>query len=91
MGDIEVTPQGDGRFRVDVTAGGSQTSHQVTVPPSYLEELGLADAGDERVVRESFSFLLEREPATSILGEFELPVIERYFGDYRSEIGRRLG
>ena len=32
------------------------------------------------------AFLLEREPKESILGSFELPVIERYFPDYPTAI-----
>jgi len=42
------------------------------------------------LVRESFCFLLEREPPESILSRFDLPVIERYFPGYGSEIRRRL-
>jgi hypothetical protein len=45
----------------------------------------------ERVLEESFRFLLEREPNTSILERFELPVIARYFPEYEREIRRRLG
>jgi hypothetical protein len=44
----------------------------------------------ERVVRESFRFLLEREPATSILRQFSLSDISRYFPEYPSELARRL-
>lgn len=58
---------------------------------SDLEELGIPEADPEAVVRESFAFLLEREPATSILPEFSLPVIARYFPEYPSELPRRLG
>jgi hypothetical protein len=43
------------------------------------------------VVRESFAFLLEREPNTSILGEFSLDVISRYFPEYSQELPDRLG
>ena len=35
-------------------------------------------------------FLLEREPATSIMRQFSLDVIPRYFPEYRDEIRRRL-
>jgi hypothetical protein len=42
------------------------------------------------VVRESFHFLLEREPATSILRQFSLSDISRYFPEYPSELERRL-
>ncbi|HEY4869179.1 MAG TPA: hypothetical protein VII79_04150 [Candidatus Dormibacteraeota bacterium] len=44
----------------------------------------------KELVRESFRFLLEREPPESILSRFDLTVIERYFPNYRGEIARRL-
>ena len=44
----------------------------------------------QELVRESFCFLLERESPESILSTFDLPVIERYFPGYGSEIARRL-
>jgi hypothetical protein len=44
----------------------------------------------ERLVRESFVFLLEREPASSILSRFSLQDIARYFPEYGEEIARRL-
>ena len=40
----------------------------------------------EQLVRRSFDFLLEREPNTSILRQFELPVIARYFPEYERVI-----
>lgn len=55
-----------------------------------LDELDLAEAGAEEVVRESFEFLLEREPAASILPEFSLDEIGRYFPEYFQELPKRL-
>ena len=78
-------------FRVRLTDGEAVTDHRVTVPPGYLDELGIPEADPEAVVRESFAFLLEREPATSILPDFSLPEIARYFPEYPAELPRRLG
>ena len=47
-----------------------------------------ADVAD--LVRESFVFLLDREPPGSILPRFDLPVIGRYFPEYADAVGRRL-
>jgi hypothetical protein len=41
------------------------------------------------LVEASFDFLLEREPQESILREFDLIVIGRYFPDYEREMGER--
>jgi hypothetical protein len=86
---LDVSPLGGGRFRVTVT-DGKTTTHQVTVPPDLLADLGVEDVTPEAVVRESFAFLLEREPNTSILEDFSLDVIARYFPDYPRELPRRL-
>lgn len=43
------------------------------------------------MVEASFAFLLERESRELILREFDLPLINRYFPEYESEIRRRLG
>jgi hypothetical protein len=86
---VSVTALGPGRWRVEVR-GASPTEHEVAIPVGYLEKLGLAAATPERVLEESFRFLLEREPNTSILASFALPVIARYFPEYERELPRRL-
>jgi hypothetical protein len=62
----------------------------VRVPAELLDDLGLAGVDRELVVRESFAFLLEREPASSILGEFSLDVVPRYFPEFYDELRSRL-
>jgi len=90
MADVAVTELAPLRFRVDVADGSGDTTHTVTVPEELLRELGVDRDAAGNLVRESFAFLLEREPASSILREFSLDVIGRYFPEYRSEIARRL-
>lgn len=89
MAEIRVEREQGDVWRVEVAEGGSSTEHRVTVTDEHLERFG-AGADAERLLRESFEFLLEREPKESILGRFELPVIERYFSEYPEEIRRRL-
>lgn len=87
MPDIEVQTLAPTRFEVTV-AGGATTTHEVTAAPDYVERLtGDAHRGAELVER-SFGFLLEREPNTSILRQFELPVIGTYFPEYEREMKR---
>ena len=82
---VTVVRTGPSSFRVRTGAG---TEHDVTVPADLLAELGAVD--DERLVRESFVFLLEREPREAILRSFDLPVIGRYFPGYEGAIARYL-
>jgi hypothetical protein len=87
---IQVEKQSEGRYRVTVSEGGSQSSHLVTVPGGYQKKLTTGRVSTEELVRRSFEFLLEREPKESILSSFDLPVIGRYFPEYESEITKRL-
>jgi hypothetical protein len=90
MADITVSPLAPRKFRVQVREGDRDTTHQLTVPDRLGEGLELRDDDLEQVVRESFRFLLERERATSILAQFSLSDISRYFPDYPNELERRL-
>jgi hypothetical protein len=90
MADISISPVAPREFRVKVREGERETTHQVTVPERFGESLEVRDDDLERVVRESFRFLLEREPATSILARFSLSDISRYFPEYPVELARRL-
>jgi hypothetical protein len=87
MAQITVTRQADGTFHVQTPAG---TSHQVSVPAGFAAAVGCGHVAASELVRASFEFLLEREPATSILRTFSLDVIGRYFPGYPAQIRARL-
>jgi len=90
MSEITITAMEPGRYGVQVTEGDTTTSHRVTVPDALLDDLGLDDVDPELVVRETFGFLLDREPATSILDEFSLDQVPGFFPDYHDELRSRL-
>jgi hypothetical protein len=74
-----VTSANPREFEVRVREGDRETRHRVNVPEGLIREMRLPEDDLERVVRESFRFLLEREPASSILPEFSLDLIPTYF------------
>lgn len=76
--------EGGSTATVRVNAGGEKTEHLVRIDDQDLERYGSTDPID--LVRRSFEFLLEREPATSILREFRITDIERYFPEYPAVI-----
>ncbi len=79
-------------FKVVVASpDGSKTEHSVHISRSYFEELTNGAASVETVIIQSFHFLLEREPKESILAEFDLPVISRYFPEYEATIQKEIG
>ena len=94
MADVDVhsVPTPDGwRCAVTIREGSSQTQHEVTLSQQAYDQLGGGRVPPEALVRESFAFLLEREPKESILGRFDLAVIGgRYFPELEADLRRRL-
>jgi hypothetical protein len=91
MPDIDIAAADANTYDVRITDDdGRQTSHRVWVPPAILTELGLSEAQEPVLVRASMAYLLEREPASSILPQFGLDEIARFFPNYPTEIGALL-
>jgi len=72
-----------------IIKGAVTTRHRVRVGNADLNRLGQGQPA-ERLIEESFRFLLEREPNSSILPSFDLTIIGRYFPEYETEIRTRL-
>ena len=87
---IEIEKSDDQEFHVRVIEGSTQSSHRVTLTPQVLERLTDGKISAEELLRRSFEFLLDHEPKESILSEFKLEVIGRYFPQYEREIKRHL-
>ncbi len=79
-------------FACDVSVGtdAGATRHIVLVSREDLARLAPGHYDPQELVTASFAFLLEREPRESILRQFELPVIERYFPGYEAQIQRQM-
>ena len=97
MTDVQVgcEPEAAGwRCTVRVSMNGRTSTFDVTTrdPGALLPDAGTGPVAEdvERLVSETFVFLLEREPLRSILPSFDLTVVSRYFPDYPTEIRRRL-
>lgn len=78
--------------RASVDDGRSRGDHEVTVSAADADRLAVAHDRDgvERLVYETFAFLLEREQRTSILRSFDLTVVGGYFPEYDAEMEHRL-
>lgn len=85
MADIQVVALDDSRYQVTVV-DQTTTTHHVTVKPAYAMRLTQGKVSAENLVKQSFEFLLQREPNTSILRHFDLSVIAHYFPEYEQRI-----
>ena len=86
---MSVRESGGGHVAEVKVQGRVTTTHLVRVSADERERYGGGDVAD--LVKRSFEFLLAREANTSILREFDLSTIERYFPEYEGTIGKRLG
>jgi len=68
-----------------VDEDGEVTRHLVHFQQTDLDRWGQGRSPEE-LVRRSFEFLLAREPKESILRNFNLSVIQRYFPEYDTAI-----
>nr|WP_076784699.1 hypothetical protein [Parafrankia discariae] len=96
---IRVEPRGGRGYEVEVAeetapgAHGLTFSYLVRVDDEVVSALELDpddDAALAALVRESFAFLLTREPAGEILRSFDLSTISRYFPTYLDGIRARV-
>ena len=85
MAEIQVVQKDDTTYLVSV-ADDTATQHNVSVDPAYARQLLNGKSSVEDLVRASFKFLLEREPNTSILRQFDLKVNNDYFPEYEQRI-----
>jgi len=85
MADIEIgtETEGERQWSYDVTVydGGKTHTFAVTLSFQDYDHWSRGRVAPSRVVEKAFEFLLEREPATSILSKFDCSVIRRYFPD----------
>ena len=83
---VSVTAKGQDTFEVVVTTQ-STTTHSVTISDAIHTQLTNGKISKETLLEKSFEFLLEREPNTSILSQFKIKVISKYFPDYVGAAG----
>lgn len=73
-----------------VVEGQTETSHRVALSQDYYRKLSGRQFTHEWIIIQAFQFLLEHEANTSILREFDLEDINRFFPEFETEIERRL-
>ena len=91
--DVHCAPTPTGwRCAVAVDDGRGTTHHEVTVATEDATDLAAVTHGPDvqRLIYETFAFLLEREAKESILQSFDITVVGRYFPEFEHEIKSRL-
>ena len=77
-------------FEVVVREGGSETIHRVSMARETHQRLTAGKHTPERCLNAAFRFLLDHEPKESILKQFDVRIIGRYFPEFERELPRYL-
>ncbi|MBI1337710.1 MAG: hypothetical protein GC164_12215 [Phycisphaera sp.] len=90
MAKIEVgtETEGENHWHYDVRVTENERAYDYSVTLSW-RDYDLWSHGrlaPERVVRAAFEFLLDKEPASSILPKFDCSLIRRYFPEVDREL-----
>jgi hypothetical protein len=95
MVDIEISTETDSsrgwRFNVTLFTEGRKRDYDVSLSWSDYDHWSHGRVPPEQVVRAAFKFLLDREPADAILGQFDCAVIRRYFPEVDQKLPDYLG
>ena len=79
------------QYKVTITSpDNSKTNHTVSITKEFYQRISGGLRKQEDVVRASVEFLLEREPKESILPNFDLTEIQKYFPEYETLISSQL-
>jgi len=78
---IKITEIKKNNFLVEVN-DKVKTSHNVVIHDKVYQQLTNGEISKYELLEKSFEFLLDREPNTSILTNFEIQIISHYFSDY---------
>ena len=87
---IHVLPMGPHEYAVTVSEGPVTTNHHVTVSERFIDDLGIWELDEQRLVEETFAFLLERVTASEISHDVDLDKVADEHDDYVPEVKTRL-
>ena len=83
--EIKITPKSTEVYQVKVS-GKTETMHSVSITDLDYERFTGGRKPKEQLVLFSFEFLLKREENTSILREFAICKISKYFPEFEKEV-----
>ncbi len=87
---IHVLAMGPHEYAVTVSEGMVTTNHHVAVSERFIDDLGIWELDEKRLVEETFAYLLERVPASAISHDVDLDKVADAHDDYIPEVKTRL-
>ena len=82
---ISIEKIDNNHFTVKVS-NNTASNHNITLDDDDFFKYSSRNISREKFIESSFKFLLDREPNTSILENFNFKVINNYFPEYEKKI-----
>ena len=79
---VQVEPQGEHEYVVRLHSGGNVVESWVRVTPEIRDQLGATEAGEERLVHRTVTFLLRYQDAADFPAVVELEDVLAAYGGY---------
>ena len=86
----EVEGRNEWRYKVTLTDDGTTYNYDVSLNWQDYDLWTRGRVAPNRVIHAAFTFLLEREPASSIMSKFDCSVIRRYLPQVDAELPKLL-
>lgn len=90
MADINIQSEtqqnGSWSYQVQVDS----RNYSVTLSQSDYDQWTQGKVSPQQIIEAAFEFLLEREPASSIMSQFDCSVIRRYFPEVDRELPKKF-
>jgi hypothetical protein len=86
----EMTGQNQWSYPVRLFVDGKTYDYAVTLSWSDYDLWSRGRVAPSEVLERAFEFLLQREPASAIMGKFDCSVIRRYFPEVDEELPKMI-
>ena len=88
--DVKIISQDDNyTFDATVNEEISSTRHLVTMEKDFFNNLN-TEVNPEKVIEESFLFLLTKEPKEMIYSKFDVSIISSYYHDFLDYLSGKI-
>lgn len=87
---MQIHALGDHTYLIQVTDGGEQVEIQVQASTDVVQQLGLPEVDEPRIVAATAAFLIERQLAIDLPPTLDLDDVAAGYDNYLSELELRL-
>lgn len=89
-GEFQIEPLGDHEYLVAIRSGDEKAEIEFHATSDVMEALGVDDAAEQHVVRETAAYLLDHQAVVDLPPLIDLDDVSAAYDGYLEELQRRL-